>query len=142
MTFLRKISKSNENNVIVECHHSVTFNEVTKNINKIITQQSKTPFRKDLLFINIDKFYSFTGNISKEIETEKYFIIFFKNELEFEELITNENIDIDELNNNNIYFIYVIPNNFEKIEEKDIYSLFNHIFIEKQILEKKRLERR
>ena len=130
MTFLENRTEKNTKNIILECSSKITFDDVSENLKRIIRTINKSYFKKEYVFLNIDSFYEFKGTLIKENYTEQYFIIFFKNKEEFEEMIKNPHIDIETINKKDIHFIYVIPNNFIKISENEKYELFSHIYLD------------
>jgi len=130
LTIIENKTETDTKNIILECSAKITFNQVSENIKKTINVLNKSYFKREYMFLSIDAFYKFNGKLTKESHTEQYFIIFFKNNKEFSELINNPHINIEELNKKDIYFIFVIPNTFKDIHKEDTYYLYNHLYLD------------
>lgn len=132
MTYLKKISEhNNSKNKIIECHQEITFNQVTLYIKQIKANINTACFEKDYVFYKVDDFFNFTGKLEKEKDTEQFFILFFRNQMEFLEIITNKSINLEELNKKGIFFLLIIPNNFKGISQEENYHNFEHLYINK-----------
>ena len=136
MTIIENKTETDTKNIILECSSKITFNQVSENIKKILKTLNESYFKREYMFLSIDLFYKFNGKLNKENHTEQYFIIFFKNNKEFSELINNPHINIEELNKKDIHFIFVIPNSFKDIHKEETYYLYNHLYLDIKNLKK------
>jgi len=130
LTFLETKKEVNTKNIILECSSKITFEQVSKNLNKVIKMINKSYFKREYIFLNVDAFYQYKGKLEKQKYTEQYFMIFFKDKKEFFEVINNPHINIEEINKKDIFFIFVIPNTFRRISDSERYNLFNHIYLD------------
>lgn len=125
------INSSESDNYIIECDSSLSTDVVLNEAKKSINKDGENYFSQEFFFfdsseISIDNILEL-----EEIKYTKQFYIFFvHNENELNRLLLS-NIIYSELQEKNIFFIFIIPSmEFDSVKESIIYNDFQHIYIE------------